>query len=217
MMSVARCGRKAQRVSVVVAAIGLLLGMSSCFLLKAPPPPPPPDPWRTTPKVAMSEDYMRSRTGDIMVFLPRTWFLLRNEDNVSGDVAGVAVNPAYTASFSLKLIRSTDKVKGRLQQEGLGGLARMAFEQRAASSTMDLRLKQVIDTVEYAGKRYGYYEYESGRLQNNPVTMRSAVCVSSEKLLYEISLVPLMVTAANPPSEEELSALFQSLLVTSLF
>ena len=68
------------RVTVVASVLGLLVTISSCFLFPTPPPPPAPDPWRTTPKVAMSEEYMKSRTGDIMVFLPRGWFVLNSED-----------------------------------------------------------------------------------------------------------------------------------------
>jgi hypothetical protein len=198
-------------------AIILAVGLSSCFLMRQPVPPPPPDPLRNVPRVPMSDEYLRSRAGDIMVFLPKTWFLVDTENNLSSDISGVAVNPAYTASLVLQMIRSNEIVRARVGREGLGGLAKYAYDQRAAKAPASLRLLRVVDTVEYAGKRYGYYEFTTDTAKVPTYSMRSAVCLSSEKTYYEISLIPTMVTAANLPSDEEFSSVFQSVLVTALF
>ena len=205
--------------TLLVPVIGAILAvwLSSCFLMRKPAPPPAPDPSRNIPRVSMSEDYMRSRIGDIMVFLPKTWFLVNTQNSLSTDVQGVAVNPSYSASLVLQTIRSSDLLRTRLQREGLGGLARYAFDQRASKSPSALRLLSVTDTLEYAGKRYGYYEFSTDTAGTPTTRMRSAVCLSSERNFYEISLVPTTVTVSNVPSDKELNDVFQSLLVTSIF
>ncbi|MFM8438015.1 MAG: hypothetical protein ACKOAX_06035 [Candidatus Kapaibacterium sp.] len=202
--------------SILMSTI-LSMCLSSCFLLRKPVSPPPPDPMRNVPRVPMSDEYLRSRTGDIMVFLPKTWFALDAEKDLSSDIGGVAVNPSYTASLVLRTIRSNDVARARLSREGLGGLARYAYDQRVAKAPASLRLLKVVDTVEYAGKLYGYYEFTTDTARTPAFAMRSAVCLSSERMWYEISLIPTMVTAADPPTDEQCTSIFQSVLVTALF
>lgn len=204
-------------VQVLLPALSCAVLFCSCFLMRSAPPPAPPDPWRTRPKMPMSEDFMRSRGGDIMVFLPKNWFVINTENAMSGDIAGVAVNPPYTASLILHMIRENESVKTRLRREGLGGLARAVFEQRMAKAPSTLKLLKVVDTLEYAGKNFGYYEFTTDTSAVPALIMRSAVCRSSANFLYEISLVPTPVTASNQPTRDELDSLFQSVLVTALF
>lgn len=169
------------------------------------------------PDVPMSEDYIRSKPGDMLAFMPQGWFLIDVDGKTSSDVVAVAVNADYTLSMVVQSIRKNDLIEQTVNKEGVLGLARLAFEKRSRKTANAVRLLSTFSTTVIGNKTFGVYEFcgESADTTAGILRSRSAVFISSIKNYYEVSLVPTNAVSLKPiPDETESANIFRSILAT---
>jgi len=170
------------------------------------------------PEVPMSEDYIRSKPGDMLAFMPKGWFLIDVEGKASSDVVAVAVNADYTISMVVQSIRKTDAAEQTVSKEGVIGLARVAFEKRSRKTAGTVRMLSTVTTATMGEKTFGLYEFTADSATSTRLLRsRSAVFVSSVNNYYECSLVPTSISAMPPPDEIEMNKIFRSILASLQF
>ncbi len=198
-------------------AVLSLCVFESCFLFRSEPKVQAPDPALLQPQIAMSEEYVRSKPGDLLAFLPKGWFLVDVESKMSSDIVAVAVNPEYTVSMVVQNLRSDDQLRETVRSEGLIGLARSAFERRMRKTANGVRLLSPMDKLSYGSKNFGSYEFSIDAVDSTAQRARSVVLISALDNYYEVALVPTPVTTAKPPEEDEMRKIFHSILVRLQF
>ncbi|MFN8366231.1 MAG: hypothetical protein U0Y96_03195 [Candidatus Kapaibacterium sp.] len=204
-------------VLVVLASAVSFLAQGCLFVSEEKKPEPPPVAL-PKPEIPMSEDYIRSKPGDMLAFIPKDWFLIDVEGKASSDVVAVAVNKDYTVSMIVQSIRKTDIVEQTVSKEGVIGLARLAFEKRSRKTAGTVRMLSTITTATMGDKTFGLYEFTADSATSTRLMRsHSAVFVSSINNYYECSLVPTTISAMPPPDEIEMNKTFRSILAALQF
>ncbi len=186
----------------------------SCSLFRSEQKVLAADPALLLPEIQMSEEYVRSKPGDLLVFLPKGWFLVDMESKLSSDVVAVAVNPEYTLSLVVQSLRADEQLTQSVQKEGLIGLARAAYDKRVRKTANGVRLLSPMDKLDYGNKHFGSYEFSIDAVDSTAQRSRSVVLSSSVKNYYEVSLVPAMVTTTKLPEEDSVRKIFHSIIVS---
>ena len=199
-----------------LAVLSLCL-LQACFLFRTEPKVQVPDPALLRPEIAMSEEFIRSKPGDLLAFLPKGWFLVDVEGKMSSDVLAVAVNPDYTLSMVVQTLRSDDLLQQTVAREGLIGLARAAFDKRARKTANGVRLLSPMDKLDYGTKHFGTYDFSIDATDSTAQRSRSVVLTSSLGNFYEVCLVPTPVTTAKTPEEDDMRKIFHSIVVSLQF
>ncbi len=202
---------------VLLGVLGMAAGLQSCFLFPTKPKVIAEDPALLRPEIAMSDDYIRSKPGDLLAFMPKGWFLVDVNATMSADVIAVAVNPDYTLSMVIQTLRADDAMKQAVQQEGLVGLARAAFDKRSRKSTGGVRLLSAMEAIHYGTKQFGAYDFCLNVTDSTAQRARSVVLQSSLQNYYEVSLVPTPITTNKAPDAEEQEKIFHSIVVSLRF
>ncbi|MBL7998924.1 MAG: hypothetical protein JNL32_09845 [Candidatus Kapabacteria bacterium] len=168
------------------------------------------------PEIQMSEEYIRSKQGDVLVYMPEGWYVIDVEGKAPADVVAVAVNPDYTLSLVVQSVRKNDLIDQTVQKEGVLGLARMAFEKRSRKTANTVRLLSKILPVNIGSKAYGVYEFTGDSQDSSGVFLRSrsAVFITSVNSYYECSLIPTAITAKPLPAETDIEKVFRSVLAS---
>lgn len=168
------------------------------------------------PEIPMSDEYVRSRPGDMLAFLPQGWFLVDVEGKASSDVIAVAVNPDYTLSMVVQNIRKNDLIDQVVQKEGLLGLTRLAFEKRQRKTSNSVRLLNKFTPTTIGSRSFGVYEF-TGAVQDTTTAIlhsRSAVFTSSLGNYYEVSLTPTTISGKSVPPDDECARVFRSIIAS---
>ncbi len=196
----------------LLLAIAIVLQFNACSLFRTEQKILKPTADSNEVVIPMSEDYVRSKPGDLLSFIPKGWSLVDAESKLSSDVVAVAVNPDYTLSLIIQSIRSNDIVRQSVNREGLIGLARAAFERRQRKTLNSVRLMGSIDKRDFEGRSFGYYEFTADSSDSTAIRSRSVVLVSSIDNYYEVSLVPTTVTTAKLPEEQEIKTYLKAIV-----
>ncbi len=162
------------------------------------------------PLLPMSDEMVRSISGDMIAFLPQGWFLLDVESKSAESTIAVAVDPDYTLSAVFTVIPPSAIVKKAVEKEGLDGLAREAFaahQQRATSPLVQVGSFRT-DTV--GTRKFGSFSFTG----TAGAASRCAVYVSSLGNFYQFALVPLTFSGRELPSDREQDQAFRSILAT---
>jgi hypothetical protein len=168
------------------------------------------------PEIPMSEEYVRSRPGDMLAFLPQGWFLVDVEGKASSDVIAVAVNPDYTLTMVVQNIRKNDLIDQVVQKEGLLGLTRLAFEKRQRKTSNSVRLLNKFTPTTIGSRSFGMYEFTGSAQDTTSAILhsRSAVFTSSLGNYYEVSLTPTTISGKSVPPDDECARVFRSIIAS---
>ena len=202
----------------ILAFISFAFILQSCFFVKEEKKPEKKSTISPKAEIAMSDEYIRSKAGDILAFMPQGWYLVDTEGKTSSDVIAVAVNSEYTLSMVVQQLRTNDLVHQTVSREGVIGLARVAIERRQRKTSNSVKIIGSVSKVEVNGKQFGLYDFTG---ENGDTTeahrSRSIVIISSIDNYYEVSLVPTKVTTTPLPSENDVRKIFHSMLVSLQF
>lgn len=163
------------------------------------------------PNVKMSDNLVRSYKGDMISFLPKGWFLVNLEKELSQNVLAVAVNPDYSISAVFSSIRQNAAVTQTVEKEGLFGLARVAMERRERKSGGNCKLAGKYQKVKIGNHEFVKYEYTT---TGGAIVAKSAVFISSIGEYYEFGLVPMSVNNDPLPSGKDMEDFFRSFLTS---
>lgn len=163
------------------------------------------------PIVPMSEELVRSESGDMIAFLPDEWFFMDVEEKVSSSVFAVAVNPTYTASLVFSEMRRDDGVEAVYEKEGLLGVARASFQRRERKTAGVAKSTGSFDVRTVGTKQFGVYEYVNA---GEVIPTRVAVFRSSLGNFYECTLATLPFTGRTLLSNDEMEKIYFSVLAT---
>lgn len=157
------------------------------------------------PEIPLAADPVRSALGDVLLFIPRGWFLADLGDRVPAGTVAVAVNPDYTLALTLVLLqRASGDTSG---QYDLLELAQQSFARHQARTGGAIRLVSDFSILRVGQKSFAVYRF--GREHRH---VRVAVFASSIGTVYEVALVPLSVRPIEPPGEEECERIFEGVL-----
>lgn len=188
--------------------------LTSCLFVKAPEQKGQPvedAPLSPLPEIAMSDELVRSLEGDMIALLPEGWLILDPEEGVSDHVITVAVNPEYTLSAVFSSIPDAGSTRQAFQDEGLLGLARMAFTQRTRRTAASVKLAGTYALTELGTRQFGLYAFTG---PGGSMKCRSAVFTSTLGNFYEFSIVPTPISNRDVPADLEQQAIFNSILAT---
>ncbi len=163
------------------------------------------------PILQMSETLLRSDKGDMVAFLPKSWFLVDVESKVTPDIIAVAINPDYTLSAVFSVIRNNELIKDIIEKEGLFGLARLSFERRESKTVGFVKQIGKYQAINMGAQDFVKYEYSN---TGGALIAKSAVFISSTGEFYEFSLLPINVKNNIMPSTKEFDDVFQSFLAS---
>jgi hypothetical protein len=198
-------------------ALSLLAGMiflSGCIVVKHEQEAIVRDPEvevSPKPRLPMSDKMVRSEDGDFISFIPGGWFFVDVDDEVSGDIIAVAMNPDYNLSAVFSRIRNNASVKSTVEKEGLFGLARLALNSRESKSAGIVKQVGNYQQMNLGPLEYVKYEFSS---TGGAIIAKSAVFVSQLGHYYEFALLPMDVDGARIPPEQEINEVFQSILAS---
>lgn len=199
------------RVLVLCACTALLL--SGCIIVKGDGEEAGDQASAVSPKplIPMSEELVRSEPGDMIAFLPSSWFFMDVADHVSPSVFAVAVNRDYTASLVFSELRRDDVLDEVYEKEGLIGVARASFQKREKKTAGLLQNTGGFDVRTLGTKHFGVYEYTGS---GDVLPTRVAVFRSALGNYYECTLATLPFTGRTIPSNEEMEKIYLSVLAT---
>lgn len=167
--------------------------------------------YEAQPEIEMSEEYIRTKSGDVLAYLPKDWFLVDIEKTAPADVIAIAVNPDYTASAVLTSIRKTDLVEQTFSKEGMIGLARLSFEKHNRKTVGAVKLLGTFSLAAIGKKTFGVYEFIGA---DSTLKTRSAVFASSINNFYQLSVVPTTINEKPLPTDEDYKKYFRSMLAS---
>ncbi|MFP4528358.1 MAG: hypothetical protein ACLFQX_07390 [Candidatus Kapaibacterium sp.] len=192
--------------SIVVLGAG-------CIVVKHPDKPDVAPTVNLSPKpeIDMSDNLVRSERGDMIAFLPKGWFFIDVDMDVSSDVFAVAVNPDYTMGVVFSYIKSNDRTEQIVGKEGLLGLARLTFARHEQKTAGGVKLAGKYSEIEMGKNKFAQFKFAA-----NPGDMatRAAVFRSSIGNYYEFALSPMDIKGEKIPTDEEFDRIFRSVLTT---
>ncbi len=165
------------------------------------------------PLLPMSDELIRSESGDMIAFLPASWFFMDVNEKVSSSVFAVAVNPDYTASLVFSELRRDDALEDAFQKEGLIGVARASYQKRERKTAGLVKNAGGFDVRMLGTKQFGTYQYSDAGA-GNVLPTRVAVFRSALGNFYECTLAVLPFTGRKVPANEEMEKIYQSVLAT---
>ena len=163
------------------------------------------------PEVEMGDELVRTRAGDLIALMPKGWVFLDTKGDASADIVAIVVNPEYTLTMVVSVVPTAASIRDQIQDEGLLGLARIAFQKHVRKSAGTAKLIGTYRIAELGPRRFGLYEFST---TNGALKTRSAVCTSSLGNHYEVALVPLTVSGKDIPPVAEQDKIFRSILAT---
>ncbi len=162
------------------------------------------------PVIAMSDEVVRSETGDMVSLLPTEWSLVNLETNLPTQVFSVAVNPSYTASLVYSVVRKEEIFDQTFQKDGLAGIAKISAQKREHKMRNIKRLGE-FEEVQVGTKRFCLYRYTT---DNGSTLNRVAVFRSSFGNYYEFTLTDMTFTGRKILPREESENIYLSVLAT---
>jgi PBP1b-binding outer membrane lipoprotein LpoB len=162
------------------------------------------------PVIAMSDEVVRSETGDMVSLLPSEWSLINLETNLPTQVFSVAVNSNYTASLVYSVVRKEETFDQTFQRDGLAGIAKISALKREHKMRNIKRLGE-FEEVQVGTKRFCLYRYTT---DNGSTLNRVAVFRSSFGNYYECTLTDMTFTGRKILPREESENIYLSVLAT---
>ncbi len=196
-----------------VAMTLLVVAVPSCLFVKAPQQSEDVQHVALSPQpqIDMSDELVRTRAGDLIALLPRGWVFLDTKGEASADIVSIAVNPDYTMSMVISSIPHGESTREMTEDEGMLGLARVAYQKHVRKSAGAVKLIGTYRTAELGPRRFGLYDFS---MAAGGLRTRAAVCTSTLGNHYEIALVPLTVSGKDVPDNATQEATFRSILAT---
>lgn len=194
--------------------IPFLMLLHSCLFVKAPEQKLTGETQQLSPlpEIEMSDELIRTRQGDMIAFIPRGWLLIDPKDQVSDDIITVAVNQDYTLSAVFSSIPTTASSQDQFVNEGLLGLARVAYTKHVRKTAGSVSLSGTYSIAELGTRRFGLFDFTS---PTGVSKSRSAVFTSTTGNHYEFSLVPINVSPVSEVvSDSVQQIIFRSILAT---
>lgn len=171
---------------------------------------PPLRQMATKPVVQMSDEVVRSETGDMVSLLPADWSLINLETNLPTQVFSVAVNPSYTASLIYSVVRKEETFDQIYQKDGLIAITKIAAQKRENKMRNIKRLGE-FEEVQVGTKKFCIYRYTT---DNGATLNRVAVFRSSFGNFYEFTLSDMTFTGRKIMSREDAENVYVSVLAT---
>ena len=147
---------------IKILSLGVLLALSSCIFVKSPKPTIQSVVLSPKPSIAMAnDDFLRSNSGDLAAFIPKGWFFVDVEEDLSSDVLGVAVNPDYSLCAVFSKIKENEKSDEAVTKEGVIGLANTAIAKHAQKTGNGAKLIGKPSIIEIGASKLAYFEISS--------------------------------------------------------
>ncbi len=162
------------------------------------------------PEIEMSDELVRTRSGDFIALLPKGWLFLDTKGDASADILAIAVSPDYTLTLVVSAAGTSEPNRESSGSDGLLELARTVYQRHVRKSAGTVKLVGTYRIAEMGPRRFGLYEFAA----SSALRTRSAVCTSSIGNNYEISLVPVTVSGKDIPDAAEQDRIFRSILTT---
>lgn len=164
----------------------------------------------TKPVVLMSDEVVRSETGDMVSLLPSEWSLINLETNLPTQVFSVAVNPSYTSTLIYSVVRKEENFDQIFQKDGLIGITKIAAQKRENKMRNIKRLGE-FEEVLVGSKHFCIYRYTT---DNGATLNRVAVFRSSFGNYYECTLADMTFTGRKIMSRDDAESVYLSVLAT---
>jgi len=163
------------------------------------------------PKVDMSDELIRTESGDMIALLPANWFFVEygNEENTN-EVA-LAVNQDYTLALVINEIKKSPENDKVFNENGLLGIAKISFISHANKTGSNLELYGNYQQVEFGVNQFIRYSTTS---TGGALISKNAVFVANSQRYYEVAMIPMDVIGKTIPSPEEIEDIFFSVLCT---
>ncbi len=166
------------------------------------------------PEIKMNNTPIRSKTGDMLSFIPNDWFLVDLKDEASADIMAVAVNSDYSLSIVFKNIRKNSQIDKIVDKEGLLGLARMSFARHQKKSGGTAKQVGKYTPIKMGNSKFVSYEFT---VKGGALNSRVVVFKSSLGKYYEIAMIPMQIKGNPLPPQNERQKIFRSILATTKF
>lgn len=161
------------------------------------------------PIMELSNTMIRSSRGDMIALLPKDWFLVNLEDQISNEVIAVAVNKEYNLSAVFSNLKNRDEFEAKIKKEGLFGLAWYSYTKKEKKSAGNVKQVGKYQSIAMGTKKFVKYEYSASP---GSATSKSVVFISTLGEYYEMTLIPMNVNANPQPQQQIINDTFQSIL-----
>lgn len=205
---------------LVRITILLMLLLSGCFVVKNPEVEDVSPTLALSPKpeIAMSEELVRSKNGDMIAFLPDGWFFYDLKAQESSEIFALAVNPDYTLCAVFSMFRKTDNLAQIVEKEGLLGLARLGFAKHERKTGGTVKLYGKYSPIEMGTNNFVKYEFTTIAMNiGGALSAKAVVFKSSIGQYYEFALIPMEIINKPLPNQDELDKIFRSIISTIKF
>lgn len=163
------------------------------------------------PTIEMSDEYIRSKKGDMIAFLPKNWFLVDVSEKSSPEIFAVAVNPEYSLSLVFSNLKITEAKSSIIRKEGLLGLARLSLDKRVQKTGGSVKQVGKYNLISIGPQLFAEYEFTT---KNSLDIVKTVVFASSIEEFYEFSIVPLNIRNNQAPDYNQINEIFNSVLAT---
>lgn len=162
------------------------------------------------PQITMSDQVIRSSSGDMIAFLPEDWFFVNLEDS-RDNVFSTGVNPDYSLSLVFDELTKTDDLKRVIKNKNYEELGKISFEDQKNRSKAKLVMINVFKEIQIGELNFMTY-YTS--TTSGALNSRSAVFITDFGNCYRVTLLPMDILGKPIPSNDQLDIIFESILTT---
>lgn len=161
------------------------------------------------PEIALSEELVRSKIGDMIAQLPEGWFFVDISNRVSSNIFAVAVNPDYTLAAVFLQVHLDEKMRQTVEREDTFGLARVCLESHIQKTGGSVKQIGNFNAVNMGPNNFVEYEYST---TGGALSTKAAVFISRLNNYYEFALVRMNITGKPLPSKQDADMYFRSIL-----
>lgn len=194
-----------------ILCLGLLFVGQGCLFVREEEEFFPPVELSPKPEVSMSDDIIRSKSGDMIAQIPSGWTFINHEGKSAHEIIAIAVNPEYTLSVVFSEIHFHGKADSLAASQDLYALIRAGIEKHISKSGNSVKQFGKANILNIGTRSLGYFEFGSKQMS---LKTRAAVCTSTLGKFYELALVPLDVSGNQVPEESECAKIFRSIVAT---
>ncbi len=163
------------------------------------------------PEIPLSDELVRSESGDMIALLPEGWFFVDISDKVSANIFAAAVNPDYTLAAVFTKIKQDERTRQVVEREDTIGLARISMEVHMQKTGGNIKQIGKFNTVHMGLNTFVTYEYTT---TGGALNTKAAVFISRLKNYYEFAIMPMNITGNPLPTKLEIEKIFRSVLTS---
>lgn len=161
------------------------------------------------PRIAMSNQVVRSDFGDLICYIPQDWFFV--DVQTRPEVFSTSVNQDYSLSLVFDELKSNSDLNSLIQSRDYIELAKYSLSEQKSRATGKLDLVNDYEVVQVGELKFVTY-YTTNT--SGALLSRTALIITEFDHCYRMTLLPMDIIGKPIPMIQQIDIIFESILTT---